>query len=144
MSTLSVFVTQLRGQVAIGRQERNGHVLPLDRPTSTGGTGLGFNGGHLMLLGWGSCFKSVLVAAAEAREIEITNVHLEISGELAQAPARFEGIRMAVSFDSAADEQQKQHLVELSERGCAVSNTLKRATEVTIELVGSPSAKPTP
>lgn len=133
MSTMSVWVRSLDGHVSIGRQEQS-HVLPLDRPEATGGTGLGFNGGHLMLLGWGGCFKSTLIAAAEARDIEVRGLELAISGETADAPYRFERVNMSVSLDIDGDDDTKRKLIDIARNGCAVSNTLRRGTEMEIRL----------
>lgn len=133
MPTLRVTVEALRGHRAIGRQEQDG-VIPLDRPISTGGTGLGFNGGHLMLLGWGACFKSTLVAAAEARDIPITRLELEIEGDLVQAPFRFAAVRMEVALEGPATNDEKQKLLTIARNGCAVSNTLELAAEMTVRL----------
>ncbi len=132
MATLNVTVEMLRGHQAVGRQEEDG-VLPLDRPIATGGTGLGFNGGHLMLLGWGACFKSTLVAAAQARDIAVTRLDLAISGDLVDAPARFSALRMKVVLEGP-DEEDRQKLVAIARNGCAVSQTLARAAEVEITL----------
>lgn len=134
MATLNVSVEALRGHVAIGRQEQDG-VIPLDRPQATGGTGLGFNGGHLMLLGWGACFKSTLVAAAEAREIPIDHLSLDISGDLVDQPYRFASVRMRVDLEGPKTRAEKEKLVTIARNGCAVSNTLDRAVDMDVTLV---------
>ncbi|MBW3604288.1 MAG: OsmC family protein [Actinobacteria bacterium] len=133
MATMRVWVRALDGHVSIGRQEE-GHVLPLDRPEATGGTGLGFNGGHLMLLGWGGCFKSTLLAAAEARDIEVRGLELSITGETADSPYRVEQVSMSVTLDADLDEDGKRRLIEIARNGCAVSNTLQRGAELQISL----------
>ena len=125
MATMRVWVRSLDGHVSIGRQESD-HVLPLDRPEATGGTGLGFNGGHLMLLGWGGCFKSTLLAAAEARDIAVHRLELSISGETADTPYRFEHVAMTVTLDADVDDAGRQKLIDVARNGCAVSNTLQR------------------
>lgn len=135
MATLKVRVESLRGHVAVGQQEQDG-VLPLDRPLATGGTGLGFNGGHLMLLGWGACFKSTLVAAAEAREIPVDRLALEISGELVDQPYRFASVHMSVDLQGPATLDEKEKLITIARKGCAVSNTLSRAVDMEVTLTG--------
>lgn len=135
MTTMSVWVRSLDGHQSIGRQEE-GQVLPLDRPEATGGTGLGFNGGHLMLLGWGACFKSTLLAAAEARDIDVRGLELSITGETADSPYRVESVSMAVTLDAHIDEDDKRKLIEIARNGCAVSNTLRRGAEMNIALTG--------
>lgn len=133
MSTLNVSIERLRGHAAVGRQE-DGPVIPLDRPTSTGGTGLGFNGGHLMLLGWGACFKSTLVSAAEARNIPVDRLSLSISGDLVDGPFRFAAIRMLVELEGPVSLDEKRKLVTIARKGCAVSNTLAAATDMEVSL----------
>jgi putative redox protein len=133
MTTMNVWVRSLDGHVSIGRQEQ-GHVLPLDRPEATGGTGLGFNGGHLMLLGWGACFKSTLLAAAQARGVEIRRLELWITGETADAPYRIEHVEMAAELDADVDEEGKRKLLDIARHGCAVSNTLQRGARMDIAL----------
>ncbi|CAN5918764.1 OsmC family protein [soil metagenome] len=130
---MSVWVRALDGHVSIGRQEQ-GHVLPLDRPEATGGTGLGFNGGHLMLLGWGGCFKSTLLAAAEARDITVRGLELSVTGETADSPYRIERVSMSVTLDADADDDTRQKLIDIARNGCAVSNTLQRGAEMDITL----------
>jgi putative redox protein len=133
MATMNVWVRSLDGHVAIGRQEDD-HVLPLDRPEATGGTGLGFNGGHLMLLGWGGCFKSTLLAAAEARDITVRGLELSITGETADTPYRIEHVRMAVTLDADLDDDGKRKLIDIARNGCAVSNTLQRGAKMDIDV----------
>lgn len=134
MPTMQVTVELLRDHVAVGQQEGAG-VLPLDRPLQTGGTGLGFNGGHLMLLGWGACFKSTLVAAADARGITINGLSLSIRGETTDQPFRFERLEMDIDLDAEASDEDKDKLVSIARNGCAVSNTLARGTELRTTLV---------
>ncbi|HEX6254823.1 MAG TPA: OsmC family protein [Euzebyales bacterium] len=130
---MNVWVRSLDGHVSIGRQEED-QVLPLDRPEATGGTGLGFNGGHLMLLGWGGCFKSTLIAAAEARGIDIRDLELTIAGETADTPYRIKKVRMSVELDAEVDDDTKRKLIDIARNGCAVSNTLQLGAEMEISL----------
>jgi uncharacterized OsmC-like protein len=133
MTTMNVTVRALDGHLAIGRQEED-QVLLLDRPVRTGGTGLGFNGGHLMLLGWGACFKSTLLAAAESRGIEVRRLELAVAGETADTPYRFAGLDMRVTLEISGTDEERAHLVEIASRGCAVSNTLRQGAKLSIAL----------
>lgn len=130
-TTLRVNVQMTGGGPAIGQQE-TGHVVPLDRPVETGGEGLGFNGGHLLLLGWGACFKSNLIAAAEARDIPVRSLRLDIEGETATSPARFSEVRMNVRLDADVDDDMKTRLITIAKKSCISSNTLERGTHVIV------------
>lgn len=116
MAELTATVELLRGHQAVGQQEE-GAVLPLDRPIQAGGSGLGFNGGHLMLMAWGACYKSTLVAAAEARQIEVAVLRLTIRGELAQMPARISRVSMEIELATDAPEDDEGKRRFGSERG---------------------------
>jgi uncharacterized OsmC-like protein len=133
MAGKTVTVEALHGQLAVGQQE-SGPVVLLDRPVERGGRGLGFNGGHLMLLGLGACFKSVLLAAAEAREIEVRALRITITASEANNPFRYDAIDMKVELETEATPDAEAHLVELAERGCQVSNTLRAGATVRTAL----------
>ncbi len=134
MGMLRASVRHLDDFIALGQQE-DGHTLLLDRPRDTGGTELGFNGGHLLLIGWGACFKSNLVAAAAARDLEIRGLELRLEGDTAEGPNRFSALRMTVCLDVDGDEGQRDKIIKIAERFCIVSNTLRSATEVEIVIV---------
>ena len=131
MITLKATINGLRDHLAFGRQEE-GHTLLLDRPHHTGGTELGFNGGHLMLLGWGACFKSNLVAAAEAGGVELLRFQLALEGELVPQPNRFGRLVMRVDLE-VDGEVDPEHLVRIVAKGCSVSNTLT-SSDAEVEL----------
>lgn len=133
MTTMNVTVRVLDGHLAVGRQEED-QVLLLDRPVRAGGTGLGFNGGHLMLLGWGACFKSTLLAAAEGRGVEVNRLEIAVAGETADAPYRFAELRMRVLLEISGSDEERDHLLEIASRGCAVSNTLRQGAKLSITL----------
>lgn len=134
MAVLTVTIENLHGQIALGRQE-NSHTLLLDRPVATGGRGLGFNGGHLVLLGWGACFKSTLLAAAQARGLDVSRLELEIEGETVEGPARFGRVSMKVLIEGPEPDDRTK-LVMMARNGCIVSNTLAAATAMHVEIVG--------
>lgn len=111
-----------------------GHRITIDRPAAKGGQDKGPMGGEVLLLGLGGCFLSNLLAAAQARSIDLHEARAELEGELADAPPRFAAIRMRVSARGApAPELAK--LVRIAERGCIVANTLRDAVELRVECV---------
>ena len=91
-------------------------------------------GGELLLASLGGCFNSNLLAAIRARDLPIIDdIAIEVSGELAEAPARFASIDMVVK--SAYEERAEfEKLVLMSERACIVANTLKNAVDLTVSV----------
>ena len=56
-------------------------------------------GGELLLMSLGGCFMSNLLAAIRAREAEVANVRIRISGTLESAPPHFSAIEMKITAD---------------------------------------------
>ena len=90
-------------------------------------------GGELFLAAIGGCFMSNLLAAIQARESAITDVHAEVTGVLLEAPARFSSVELMVTAESA-DRGQLEKLVEIADRGCIMMNTLRGKLDVTVRL----------
>lgn len=132
MPTIHATVDQVDHSSSKG--EVREHALVMDRPEPKGGQNKGPMGGEALLLGLGGCFMSNLLAAAKAREIAISNASLDISGELADSPARYAAIHMKVSAQ-CGEPGQLSKLSTIAERGCLVANTLRNAVDLTIECV---------
>ena len=90
-------------------------------------------GGELLLASLGGCFNSNLLAAIRARELDISDVAIEVSGELAEAPARFASINMVVK-SAYEDRDTLVKLVKMSERACIVANTLKGSVDLSVSV----------
>lgn len=108
------------------------HRVLVDRPVEKGGEDGGMMGGEYLLTGLGGCFMSNLLAAIRAREADIGNVHLEVNGTLAAAPSRFSAIE--VVYAQAADRALLEKLVEMADRACISSNTLRQAVPLTLRI----------
>ena len=130
MPTINVTLDQLDHSASRG-QARD-HSLVMDRPEAKGGQNKGPMGGEALLLGLGGCFMSNLLAAAQARGIEIGDAKAEIAAELANAPARYTDIHMKVTARcTPPDELEK--LVTMAERGCIATNTLRKSVNLVVE-----------
>ena len=111
------------------------HQVLIDRPTAKGGANAGPMGGELFLAALGGCFMSNLLAAIGAREAEISDVRLEVSASLADAPARFAQVELRVAAESR-DRELLERLVEIADRGCIMMNTLRGKLDVKV-LIGA-------
>ncbi|MET0047333.1 MAG: OsmC family protein [Sedimenticola sp.] len=129
MPTIHVTVDQVDHSASKGHARE--HSLIMDRSEAKGGQNKGPLGGETLLLGLGGCFMSNLLAAAKARDIEISDAKTEIAAELADTPARYTDIHMKITARcEPSDELEK--LVTIAERGCIAVNTLSRAVDLTI------------
>lgn len=132
MATATVKVEQISSTASKGYAR--GHELVMDRPEAKGGTNQGMMGGEAVLTGLGGCFMSNLLAAARARNIELTDARADIEGDMVDAPSRFIAIRMSVSARCNPPGELNK-LVTIAERGCIAANTLRTAVDLSIQVV---------
>jgi putative redox protein len=109
------------------------HKVLVDRPVAKGGSDLGPMGGELFLSAIGGCFMSNLLAAMKARDAEISDVSTEVTGTIADSPARFVAVDVYVAAENG-DRELLEHLVKIADRGCIMMNTLRDKLEVSIRI----------
>jgi len=109
------------------------HVLLVDRPVEKDGEDRGPLGGELLLASLGGCFMSTLLAAVRTREADVSGVHVSVAGTIGGVPERFESMTLRVSA-KYSDENVIRKLVGMAERGCLVTNTLKDAVLISVEV----------
>lgn len=133
MASISVEVHQqsaTTSQAAIRR-----HRVLIDRPAGKGGADQGPMGGELFLAATAGCFMSTLLAAIRARETgdAVSNVRVEATGTLEQSPARFTSVELRVWAD-CEDRALLEKLVEVAERGCIMTNTLREPLHLRVRI----------
>jgi putative redox protein len=109
------------------------HTLLVDRPVEKGGEDRGPLGGELLLISLGGCFVSTLLAAVRTREADVSDVRVSVAGTIGGVPERFESMALRVSA-KYRDEDLMRKLVTMAERGCLVTNTLKDAVVISVEI----------
>lgn len=109
------------------------HRVLIDRPVAKGGADMGPMGGQLFLASVGGCFMSNLLAASRAREANLSNVTTEVTGTIADSPARFSALELHVTADGA-DPDLLAKLVEIADRACIMMNTLRDKLDVKIRI----------
>jgi len=130
--TIAVEVTQTGSSTSSGTARA--HTVTIDRPLEKGGDDRGPMGGELLLLSLGGCFMSTLLAAIRTREAKVSNVKVAVEGFVGGVPERIEALRMRVSAQYD-DRDVMQKLVTLAERGCLVTNTLRDAVAISVEVM---------
>ena len=109
------------------------HSLLIDRAQEKGGEDRGPQGGELLLVSLGGCFVSTLLAAIRTREADISDVRVSVTGSIGGVPERFESLALRVSAKHT-DADLMRKLVLVAERGCLVSNTLRDAVTISVEV----------
>jgi putative redox protein len=128
-ATLEVMVEQVGPSTSRG-VARTYSVL-IDRPVAKGGADQGPLGGELLLLSLGGCFMSNLLAAARAREVNLTDARMSVTGTIETGPDRYVGMVLRIQAAST-DADTLGKLASIAERACIVTNTLKASVPVTV------------
>ena len=118
------------------------HSVFVDRPVAKGGTDRGPAGGEYLLVALGGCFTSHLLAAIRARDADIQNVKVAVSGTMDGSPERFTALTLDISA-TCKDDESLRKLVTIAERSCQVTNTLRAAAPISVIVQGSALASVT-
>jgi len=129
--TISIEIAQVGSST--GQATARTHTVFVDRPVDKGGDDRGPLGGEYLLVSLGGCFLSTLLAAVRTREADVSNVRVSVVGTIGGVPERFEAMTLHVRANYA-DEDLMRKLIAISERGCLVTNTLKDAVVLSVEL----------
>lgn len=116
-----------------GSATARSHTVLVDRPVEKGGGDRGPLGGEYLLISLGGCFLSTLLAAVRTREADVRDVRVSVTGTVGGVPERFESMALRVTA-RYSDEALMRKLIALAERGCLVTNTLKDAVVIGVDL----------
>ena len=108
---------------------------------ATGGSGLQACSGDMLLEALVACAGVTLKAVATALGISLNDAKISAEGDLdfrgtlgvaKDAPVGFREIRLSFDLDTDAPPEQKQKLVELTERYCVVLQTLRQTPPIRV------------
>jgi len=108
---------------------------------ATGGTGFSACSGDMLLEALVACAGVTLNAVATSLGIELRDAVLDAEGDLdfrgtlgvaKDAPVGFRDIRLLISLDSDASEEQLATLMRLTERYCVVYQTLMKPPPIEV------------
>ena len=108
---------------------------------ATGGTGLSACSGDMLLEALVACAGVTLNAVATSLGIKLRDAVLDAEGDLdfrgtlgvaKDAPVGFRDIRLRISLDSDASEEQLATLLRLTERYCVVYQTLTKPPAIAV------------
>ncbi len=108
---------------------------------ATGGSGLQACSGDMLLEALVACAGVTLKAVATALGIELRDARVDAEGDLdfrgtlgvaKDAPVGFREIRLGFNLETDASAEQRQKLIELTERYCVVLQTIRSAPPVKV------------
>jgi uncharacterized OsmC-like protein len=110
---------------------------------ASGGSGLQACSGDMLLEALVACAGVTLKAVATALGVQLKDATVQAEGDLdfrgtlgvaKDAPVGFRAIRLRFQLDTDAPAEQRQKLLELTERYCVVLQTLRSAPATTAQL----------
>lgn len=111
---------------------------------ATGGNGLSACSGDMLLEALVACAGVTLNAVATALGIEVRDAAIDAEGDLdfrgtlgvsKEVPVGFQNIRLRMSIDTDASEDQINTLIKLTERYCVVYQTLIKPPAISVQAV---------
>ena len=106
------------------------HEIIVDEPESAGGTDTGPQPTDLLLASIASCFALAMAYAAKKRGVELSDLRVRVVGTYEEL--KFSRIELLIS--TAGPRPVLEELIFDAERVCYVTNTLRQAPELRIEL----------
>jgi uncharacterized OsmC-like protein len=110
---------------------------------ATGGNGLSACSGDMLLEALVACAGVTLNAVATSLGIELRDASLEAEGDLdfrgtlgvsKEAPVGFQDIRLSISLDTDASDDDVSKLITLTERYCVVYQTLVKGPSIRVSV----------
>lgn len=118
--------------------EINGHKLVMDAVPEVGGHDSGPRPKTLMLASLAGCTGMDVVSILKKMKIEVDGFKIRVDGDITdEHPKQFTRMHLTYEFKGKNLPADKiQHAVNLSqEKYCGVAATLKKAVELTFEIV---------
>jgi len=143
-------VVTLRAEGRIGegiacRVETGRALVEAGLHPATGGSGVQACSGDMLLEALVACAGVTLKAVATALSIELRDAKVLAEGDLdfrgtlgvaKDAPVGFREVRLRFELDTDAPAEQRQKLVELTERYCVVLQTIRKAPPIAVSASG--------
>ena len=109
--------------------------LVVDEPESVGGSNLGPQPTELLLASISSCFTLALAYAANKRSLELSAITVDVTGTY-DGPS-FSSIKIVANV--GCPESELSRLLQIAERVCYVTNTLRGGVELILDGIAIPA-----
>lgn len=134
MSQTKVYVRTLCGSsAAVGWS--GPRTVTIDRPETSGGLGIGFNGGELLFLAIGACYTNDFFREAAKENLVVKSVSVEVEGDWGGEPVRAQHVNVHVRVEAKASQQEILDLVKHTDQVAEIHNSLRMGTEITLAKV---------
>ncbi len=107
-------------------------TVTIDRPEASGGLGIGFNGGELLLLAIGACYTNDLHREAAKRNLTLKSIRVDVEGDWGGDPVRARNVNFQVRVEAKGSQQEILDLINHTDRVAEIHNSLRLGTEITL------------
>jgi uncharacterized OsmC-like protein len=107
-------------------------TLTVDRPEQSGGMGLGFSGGELLLLAIGGCYCNDIYREATRLGIVVHSVQVDVSADWGGDPVRAQNVTYSARVEADASEEAILALITLTDQVAEIPNSLRFGTGVAL------------
>ena len=105
-------------------------TVVIDRTPRSGGLGIGFNGGELLLMAIGASYCNDLYRDAVIFDIQLDQVEIIVNGDWAGEPLHAQNVRYDVKVRSSASREKIEALLKHTDQHAEVLHTLRTGTAV--------------
>jgi len=110
-----------------------GHRIISDQATLDGGADAGPTPPELLLASLGACAGHYAAEYLRARSLPVLGLHVYVTAEKEERPARLSSFRLEVDLPADIDERQRQGVLR-AVKTCMIHNTLTSAPVVQVEV----------
>jgi len=105
-------------------------TVVVDRTPRSGGLGIGFNGGELLLMAIGASYCNDLFRDAAAFDVQLDQVEIIVNGDWGGEPLHAQNLRYDVKVRSGSPREKIEALLKHTDEQAEVLNTLRSGTAV--------------
>jgi putative redox protein len=105
-------------------------TVTIDRAKETGGLGLGFNGGELLLLAVGGCYSNDVYREAARRGIKVRSVQVKVGADWGGEPVKAQNVQYSVIVEADVSKTEIDDLIQYVDRVAEIPNSLRLGTDV--------------
>ncbi len=114
-----------------------GQDHPIAIAAKSEGQGSSVNGGELLFLALATCYCNDIYREARKRNIEVTSVQVEVSGDFGAEGDPAQNIEYRASVSAKASEQDILDLMRHTDSVAEIQNTLRNPPSVTLAEVSA-------
>lgn len=113
---------------------KSGNKIITDAPTDNNGKGEAFSPTDLVATALGSCMLTIIGIKAEASNIKLGDINVDITKVMSSSPRRIAEIIVEITFSNTKYTDKEKKVIENAARTCPVALSLNPEIKQTLIL----------